>query len=93
MDNQLPLGILRQATLKMDSFISDIYEVLEDPDITSEDRYQFEQIVEVSSTIQAVIINTIKREISEEDFLNENPEMDHLEPYPEYEEDILNMEI
>ena len=89
----LPLGILRQAVMKLDSFITDMKECIEDEDTNPEDKEQFEKMAEVAGDMQAIIVNMVSREISEEDFLNEHIDPDQLEPYPGTEESLLDETI
>jgi|GEM_PF-2976008 len=92
---KLPLGIIRQAVMKLDSFIIDIKEILEDDDLDDDDRELFEKISETAGIMGAEIINIVRREMDEEEFLNENPEMDPIDAFPGTEEveDLLNEEI
>lgn len=81
-ESKLPLGILRQACMKLDSFISDMAEAGEDPDIDADIRDSFVRIREMASLMQAQIINTVVSEGGEEeDFLNESFDMDKIDEW------------
>lgn len=81
-ENGLPLGILRQACMKLESFATDIREVMEDEGITPEDKANFETMVEISGRMLATIVNMVGREIDEEEFLSETPDMDMIDEWP-----------
>jgi hypothetical protein len=44
-DGKIPLGLCKQAAMKLDAFISDVREISEDPDLESEDREDFETML------------------------------------------------
>lgn len=92
-DNKLPLGIMRQAVMKMDSFISDIHECIEDEDLSTEQRDIFYQLSEMAGSMQAAIVNMANTEIGEEDFLSENIPLDNIDPYPGTSDDLLDEQI
>lgn len=92
-DNKLPLGIMRQAIMKMDSFISDIHECMEDEDVTDDQKYVFQQIVETAGNMEAAIVNMASVEIPEEDFLRETITPDPIDPYPGTDDDLLDEPI
>lgn len=96
-DGKLPLGLFKQASLKLDAFMTDCYEILEDPDLEQEDRDTMNTIIEVSGLIAAYIINIVSKEMGEEEFLNEQIPMDKIEKYPGDENDdggnIIDEEI
>ena len=92
-DGKLPLGIMRQAVMKMDSFISDIYECMEDDDLTNEQRATFGQIAEMAGSMQAAIVNMSNSEIEESEFINEQIPMDEIEQYPGSNDDLLDEPI
>lgn len=89
-ENTLPLGIMRQAMMKLDGFITDIRECVEDDDISPADKEQFEIIAELAGNIQAVLTNMAMQEIGEEDFLNEQPELDEIDPFPGSETKLVD---
>ena len=95
---KLPLGIFKQAIMKIDSFIGDINEIREDSDLDPEDRETLIQMVELAGVMEATLLNMVRKEMDEEDFLNETFDMDVIEEYPdpelyfeeEYEGDVLD---
>jgi len=72
--------------MKLDSFTSDIYAIQED--VNCPDRESMECICDVCGNIQARLLNIVKRECSEEDFLNEDYEMESIPEWPAPEEDF-----
>lgn len=82
MNERLPLGILKQAFMKMQSFIEDIHEAADDPSLTEDERYEFQQMGEVSSIIAMRILNIVQKEMAEDDFLHMDIPMDEIEKYP-----------
>ena len=92
-DGKLPLGILRQATMKMDSFMQDMYEACEDEDVTDDQRHTFMALAEIAGNMSAQIVNVISAEMSEEDFIREEIDMDAIESYPGTNTDLLDEEI
>jgi hypothetical protein len=80
--------ILKRAIMKLDSFLFDINELIEDDEsqMTPDRIEELMTIREVSSTMLAKLINDIKRETGEEaDFLNDLGIYDDLgiDGYPE----------
>lgn len=95
-EHRLPLGVCKQAFMKIESFVADIHEILEDEDLTSEERYEFLQMAEVGGLLGARLLNIVKKECDEEEFLNEDVAMDDLGLFPESEmldPDVLDEEI
>lgn len=88
-DGKIPLGLCRQAVMKLDSFIVDINEIMEDPDVEDSDRMLFGQMVEYAGIMMANIVNIVSRECGEEEFLAEQPGMDQIDAYPGTE-DAMN---
>lgn len=84
-DNEykIPLGLCKQAVMKLDSFMTDINEIREEEGLTAEDKQTFEQIAEITGTILAAIVNIVTREMGEEEFLSEDIAMDEIDRYPE----------
>lgn len=89
----LPLGIMRQAIMKLDSFIADMHECIEDEDISEENRNSFRYIAEVAGNLQAGITNMAMQEVDEAEFLAEQIDPDEIEVYPGTESDIMNEEM
>ena len=92
---KLPLGLCKQAAMKLESFISDIMEIKEDEDLEIEDKQDFETMAEISCTMLATLINIVNKECEEAEFLGEKIPMDEIDRYPEPNEefDIMNDEI
>lgn len=90
---KLPVGLCKQALLKFDSALNDLHEIAEDSDIDEEDRALVNTLAEVTGNIMASITNMVMKEISEEDFIAENIDMDALDPYPDNDVDILDQDI
>lgn len=84
-DNEykIPLGLCKQAVMKLDSFMTDINEIREEEGLTAEDKQTFERIAEITGTILAAIVNIVTREMGEEEFLSEDIAMDEIDRYPE----------
>ncbi len=92
-DGRLPLGTLRQAAMKLESFATDIREVLEEEGLTDDERHNFEVMVEMAGTMLASLVMTVSSEIGEEEFLAETPAMDEIDPYPGTEVPVEDQEI
>lgn len=89
--HRLPLGLCKQAFMKLDSLISDLHEIKEDEDLTADEKYEFIQMAEVAGIIATRILNIVKKECNEEDFLNEDVRLDEIDMYPEkVESDIFD---
>lgn len=90
----LPLGICKQAVMKIESAMTDILEIKEDPDISDDHKYAMEGCAEILGQVMAVISNIVSEEMDEDEFLAEIIDMDEIEAYPEAPaEDIMNGEI
>ena len=95
-DGKIPLGLCKQAAMKLDAFISDVREISEDPDLESEDKEDFETMAEMAGTMLATIINIVNKECEEHVFLGEKIPMDGIDAYPddtEYDETDLMDEV
>lgn len=92
-DGKIPLGLCKQAALKLESFISDICEIKEDPDLDPQDKDDFEKMIELAGTMEAVIVNIVSKECEEDEFMGEEIDMDEIGTYPGDAEDILEEEI
>lgn len=92
-DGKIPLGLCKQAALKLDSFMADCHEIIEDPDLDPEDKDTFNTMIETASLMAAHIVNIVSKEIGEEEFLNENIPMDDVGTYPGDDEDILDVDL
>lgn len=89
---KLPVNILRQAVMKLESAMVDIYEAREE-DMEDENKYALEGCAEIIGQVNAVIINMVAAELEEEEFLAIELGMEEIEEYPGSEKDILNEEI
>lgn len=92
-DGKIPLGLCKQAALKLESFIVDINEIREDPDVDQEDKDNLEKMVEIAGTMEAMIINMVSKECGEEEFLAIEVPMDEMGPYPGDDVDIEDVPI
>ncbi|MCM1230770.1 MAG: hypothetical protein NC489_11605 [Ruminococcus flavefaciens] len=90
---RLPLGLCKQAALKIEAFNADIHEILEEEGLSDEEREIFKQMAEYSSVFLAHIVNIVHEECGEEDFISETFPMDELGQYPGDEEDLRDAEI
>lgn len=98
MEGKFPLGLCRQAVMKLDSFAGDIREIMEDPDIDNVDKENLSKMAEMAGMMMANIVNMVSREIGEEEFLSEDFEMDNIDEYPgmmeeEYSDDLGELPI
>lgn len=90
-DHKLPLGLCKQAFMKLESFMNDIHEIKEDADISVEHQENFSKMAEMAGIMQAGIINIVREECDEDEFINEEVNMDEIEMFPEKEDvDILD---
>lgn len=92
-DGKIPLGLCKQAALKLDSFISDCCEIKEDPDLDPKDKEDFDKMIELAGVMEATIVNIVSKEMGEEEFIGENIPMDEIGTYPGDDSDILEEEI
>lgn len=92
-DGVIPIGLCKQAVMKLDSFLTDINEILEDPDIEDDDRDTFNTIKETGNLMIAHIVNIVSKEMSEEEFETTDVQLDEIDSYPEDNDDILDMDI
>lgn len=96
MDNEhrLPLGLCKQALMKLESFVGDIHEIREEDDLTDDEIYELTQMAEVAGILGVRLLNIVKKECNEDDFLSEEVNMDEIGLYPEkVDPDILDEEI
>ena len=93
-EHRLPLGLCKQAFMKLESFIADIHEIREDEDLTHDEVYELTQMAEVGGMLGARLLNIIKKECDEEEFLSEDVSLDEIDMFPEkVDPDILDGEI
>lgn len=78
-EGRLPLGIFKQAMMKLDSFHSDMYEIIEDEDINDEERKQCEVMAEIAYTMMSNISYIVSTEIDPDEFYDLKVEMDPFE--------------
>ena len=73
----------------------DVHELLENDNITDDEKTTLRGMVETTASMEAVLVNIVKRECDEEEFLNESVMMDEIDSYPGDEEecDLLNCRI
>jgi len=76
------MGILKQAFMKIQSFVDDIDEASEDNDLTEDEKYEFKQMVEIGTLMAMRILTIVEQEMSEDEFLNIDIPMDEIEEYP-----------
>lgn len=81
-DGKIPLGLCKQAVMKLDSALVDINEIREDPDLTPDQKATFETLSDIICRVQANIVNIVAEECGEEEFLSEIVDMDEIDPYP-----------
>ena len=92
--HRLPVGLFKQALMKLESFVGDIHEIREEDDLTDDEIYELTQMAEVAGILGARILNIVKKECNEDEFLNEDVAMDEIGLYPEkVEPDLLDEEI
>jgi hypothetical protein len=89
----LPLGIMKQGCMKLDSFIQDMREANSYDEIEPDDREKINKLADMACLMEASIINIVKRECDEDDFINEQIEMDQIDAYPDNDIDLLDQEI
>ena len=92
-ESKLPLGLCKQITLKLESVISDLYEIREDEDVSAEDKEVFQQMTEIAGNMEAAMINIVNKELGEEEFMQETVPMDEIGEYPGDEIDILDQSV
>lgn len=92
-DGKIPLGLCKQAALKLESFIVDICEIKEDPDVDESDKEDLTKMVEIAGIMEATIINMVNKECGEEEFLSIDVPMDEVGSYPGDDTDIMEEEI
>lgn len=89
--SNLPLGLMKQAIMKLESAATDIYEIREDPSMNARDLEIMEQISDTLQIIVASIMTMATREIPEEEFTQEQVDMDPIDPYPDPTDDVNSL--
>lgn len=79
MECTLPLGALKQITLKLDSVLDDFSEVAECETIDDYTREQFASMSVILREMLNTVYATVQKELDEEAFKNEHVEMDEIE--------------
>lgn len=79
--HKIPLDLCRQAALKLDGFIADVYEIREYENLVSEDRQILGQIAETAGEMLAAIIAMASKEMEEEEFLSNDMSMNEIDGY------------
>lgn len=92
-EQKLPLGLFKQACMKIDSFVTDIHEITEDANIDDDNKETLTRLAEMAASIEASLINIVRSEMDEEEFINENITMDEIEEYPGTIKDLLDEPI
>lgn len=94
---KLPIDMLRQAVMKLESAMVDILEAREEDDMEDENRHALEGCAEIIGQVNAVIVNMVAAEMEEDEFLALELNMEEIEQYPsiteETAEDIMSEEI
>lgn len=83
VDGKIPLGLCKQAVMKLDSLMTDLCEIKEDPDLDEEDRNLFETMIDVTGLMEANILNIVRKEMDEDEFLNVETTIDEFDEYPD----------
>lgn len=91
--NVLPLGLCKQAFMKLESFMGDVREIMEEENIKPEHKLMFDQMVEMSGNMLAALINIVSTEMDEDLFVAETIDMDEIPEFPEDMSDLLDKEI
>lgn len=89
----LPLGLCKQASMKLDSFMRDVNEISEDEDLSPENKMVFKEIREMAGNMLAAICNIISKEMNEDEFIAEIIDMDEIEVYPSADIDLIDIDI
>lgn len=84
---RIPIGLCKQAFMKLNSFMEDIQEIREDPGLTEDERYAFYNMSQTAGSMMAMLINFVKNEMDEYDFVNERIDMDNIDAFPELTEE------
>ena len=90
-DGKLPLGILKQAVMKLDSANTDIKDAMVDEDLTPDDVEALSQVSEILQSTEAYLYSMVSGEMDEDEFANEEVDMDEISEFPE--SDILDTNV
>lgn len=89
-DGVIPLDLCKRAAMKLDSFLTDIYEVLEDPDLDENQKYDFSLMTELGSVMITRIVNIVRKEMNEEELLTNDIDIGEFDEYPVKEPSIFD---
>jgi len=89
----LPLGLYKQACMKLDAFTSDLFLIQEDASCTDDDKVELSCACNLCGDIGARLLNIIKRECNEDEFLSEDLPMDDIDDWPEPEDEDVGEEL
>lgn len=93
MNSEFPIGVCKQACMKLDSFITDINEMKCDSSISEETKSRLNDMLEAAGSMEACLVNIVHKECGDEDgFLNESIEMDDCGSYDQESEE-LNVDL
>lgn len=92
-DNRIPLGLLKQAVMKLDASLNDINEAKLDEDLDENEVHALEGCSEIIYQVMAVIVNIVNQEMEEDEFISEQIDMDEIDEYPGEEKNLLDTEI
>ena len=90
MDQQInfPLTECKHVCMRMDSCMTDLYEIREHAGLNDEDRNMVNQLIEYCGIMEAGMINLVRRVCDEEEFIEMKIGIDPDDPYDEPVEDF-----
>lgn len=89
----LPIGLCKQAVMKLDSAMIDISESMEQENISPDNKLMFEQIREMGNNMIAAIVTAVNKEMGEDEFMGETIDMDPIDEYPTNDAEVMDTEI
>lgn len=93
-EGRIPLGLFKQAYMKIESALMDFHEIKEDEDIDGDEKKIIDDMIECTEVMMAHIINIVSKEMGEEEFLNEHVPIDEIDQFPSSEsDDILEQHV
>lgn len=87
----IPLGTCKQATMKMDSAISDLCELKEEACFNDDQKQMIQECVDILSLTEAKICNLVTECGHGDEFISEDIDMDTIEEDLSYESDGLDI--
>ena len=90
-ESRLPLGICKQAIMKLESAMNDINDIACDEDVDQVDQDDFKMMNSYLSNIISSITVKVMNEMGEDEFIAEQIDMDPIDEFPE--SDILDEKI